>query len=90
MSHELDCARVTSFNGHVTMGTSSGSAPALSTHHSACFIALQGEPDPTPLQEKLNNLAELIAKIGGIAGLMLFTALMVRFFVRLGTGDPAR
>jgi len=42
------------------------------------------------LQEKLNDLAELIAKIGGVAGLTLFSALMIRFFVQLGTGDPAR
>jgi len=54
------------------------------------FLALRGDPDPTPLQEKLNDLAELIAKIGGIAGLTLFTALMIRFFVQLGTGDPVR
>lgn len=54
------------------------------------MMALRGDPDPTPLQEKLNDLAELIAKIGGAAGLLLFTALMIRFFVQLGTGDPVR
>ena len=43
-----------------------------------------------PLQEKLNNLAELITKIGGIAGLTLFIALMIHFFVQLGAGDPVR
>jgi Ca2+-transporting ATPase len=42
------------------------------------------------LQEKLNDLAELIAKIGALAGLTLFTALMIRFFVQLGTNNPAR
>ena len=60
------------------------------TDHFACFAALRGDPDPTPLQEKLNDLAELIAKIGGAAGLILFTSLMIRFFVQLGTGDLAR
>lgn len=34
-----------------------------------CFAALRGDPDPTPLQEKSNKLAKLIAKIGGAAGL---------------------
>ena len=38
---------------------------------------------------KLNALAELIAKIGSLAGLLLFSALMIRFFVQLGT-DPHR
>lgn len=43
----------------------------------------------TPLQLKLNALAELIAKIGSSAGLILFTALMIRFFVQLAT-NPNR
>jgi P-type Ca2+ transporter type 2C len=38
----------------------------------------------------LNNLAELIAKLGSLAGLLLFIALLIRFFVQLGTGDPHR
>lgn len=42
------------------------------------------------MQLKLNALAELIAKIGSVAGLLLFTALMIRFFVQLGTGEPVR
>jgi hypothetical protein len=39
---------------------------------------------------KLNDLAELIAKLGSVAGLLLFAALMIRFFVQLGTNDPVR
>ena len=42
------------------------------------------------MQLKLNVLAELIAKAGSIAGLVLFGALMIRFFVQLGTNNPAR
>ena len=52
--------------------------------------ALRGDTEDTPLQVKLNNLAELIAKIGSAAGLALFSALMIRFFVQLGTGEPPR
>ncbi|RDX57018.1 hypothetical protein OH76DRAFT_1491696, partial [Lentinus brumalis] len=44
------------------------------------MMALQGDIENTPLQLKLNNLAELIAKLGSAAGLILFTALMIRFF----------
>lgn len=51
---------------------------------------LRGDTDNTPLQLKLNNLAELIAKLGGAAGLLLFVALLIRFFVQLGRGTPAR
>jgi len=52
--------------------------------------ALHGNTDDTPLQVKLNNLAELIAKIGSLAGLILFSALMIKFFVQLGNGNPSR
>lgn len=52
------------------------------------MLALRGDSENTPLQIKLNRLAELIAKLGSAAGLLLFTALMIRFFVQLGTGQP--
>ena len=44
----------------------------------------------TPPQVKLNHLAELIAKIGSAAGLALFVALMIKFFIQLGKGVPHR
>ncbi|KAJ7127093.1 calcium-transporting ATPase [Mycena epipterygia] len=54
------------------------------------MMALRGDADNTPLQVKLNALAELIAKLGSAAGLILFTALLIRFFVQLGKGEPVR
>jgi Ca2+-transporting ATPase len=51
---------------------------------------MRGDTESTPLQLKLNDLAELIAKLGTAAGLILFTALMIRFFVQLGKGVPQR
>ena len=51
------------------------------------LMAMRGDAENTPLQLKLNNLAELIAKAGGISGLLLFTALMIRFFVDLATNS---
>ncbi|KAF7327877.1 Calcium-transporting ATPase [Mycena kentingensis (nom. inval.)] len=54
------------------------------------MMALRGDPDNTPLQLKLNALAELIAKLGSAAGLVLFVALLIRYFVQLGTNDPVR
>jgi Ca2+-transporting ATPase len=51
---------------------------------------MQGEAENTPLQIKLNHLAELIAKAGAIAGGTLFCALMIRVFVDLGRGEPGR
>jgi len=54
------------------------------------MMALRTDSENTPLQLKLNILAELIAKIGSIAGIILFSALMIRFIVQLATGEPAR
>ncbi|GAA97755.1 hypothetical protein E5Q_04434, partial [Mixia osmundae IAM 14324] len=53
------------------------------------MMSLQGESENTPLQLKLNRLAELIAKLGSAAGLLLFGVLMIRFFVQLST-NPNR
>ncbi|KAF8606411.1 calcium-translocating P-type ATPase [Ceratobasidium sp. AG-I] len=53
------------------------------------MAALSGDTESTPLQLKLNALAELIAKLGSAAGLILFTALMIKFFVQLKT-NPGR
>lgn len=51
------------------------------------MMSLREEPANTPLQGKLNKLAELIAKLGSAAGCLMFIALMIRFFVRYGR-DP--
>ncbi|KZV94727.1 calcium-translocating P-type ATPase [Exidia glandulosa HHB12029] len=53
------------------------------------MMALQGDTENTPLQAKLNALAELIAKLGSAAGGFLFAVLMIKFFVQLGT-NPDR
>lgn len=53
------------------------------------IAAMRGDAEETPLQIKLNNLAELIAKAGAAAGLLLFAALMIRFFVQLAQ-EPDR
>ncbi|KAH9159735.1 calcium-translocating P-type ATPase [Lactarius sanguifluus] len=53
-------------------------------------MALRRNSENTPLQLKLNDLSEIIAKIGSIAGGLLFAALLVRYFVQLGTNNPQR
>jgi P-type Ca2+ transporter type 2C len=54
------------------------------------MIALRDDTENTPLQLKLNSLAELIAKVGSLAGLILFSALMIRFGVQLAKNNPPR
>jgi Ca2+-transporting ATPase len=48
-------------------------------------MALQDNDDITPLQSKLNRLADYIAKLGSTAGIILFTSLLIRFFTQLDT-----
>ncbi|KAI1839965.1 hypothetical protein JX265_014158, partial [Neoarthrinium moseri] len=44
-------------------------------------MALNDDPEITPLQSKLNIIAEYIAKLGGGAGLLLFIVLFIMFLV---------
>lgn len=48
------------------------------------------ENENTPIQLKLNDLADAITKIGTIAGGLLFASLLVRYFFELGTIVPQR
>ncbi|KAI8991524.1 PMCA-type calcium-translocating P-type ATPase [Mycotypha africana] len=52
------------------------------------MMALRTEPESTPLQEKLNALAELIAKLGSAAGLLMLIVLLIRYFVSWKDGIP--
>jgi len=47
------------------------------------IIAFQDEPEETPLQIRLNRIADMIAKWGGGIALLLFIILVIKFFVRL-------
>ncbi|EST09492.1 Cation-transporting P-type ATPase, N-terminal [Kalmanozyma brasiliensis GHG001] len=53
------------------------------------MLSLRSDAEDTPLQSKLNRLADLIAWLGSTAGIVLFTALMIRFFVHLAQ-EPNR
>ncbi|KAH9021979.1 calcium-translocating P-type ATPase [Lactarius hengduanensis] len=54
------------------------------------MMAMQRDPENTPLQLKLNDVSEIIAKIGSVAGGLLFAALLVRYSVQLGINHPQR
>jgi len=54
------------------------------------FVALRTDSENTPLQLKLNDLAEVIAKIGSIAGVLLFISLFIRFIVQVAANNPQR
>ncbi|KAI1078885.1 calcium-translocating P-type ATPase [Whalleya microplaca] len=51
------------------------------------MMSLSEDPEITPLQSKLNIIAEYIAKLGGAAGLLLFIVLFILFLVRVPGDD---
>ncbi|KAH8114097.1 E1-E2 ATPase-domain-containing protein [Phellopilus nigrolimitatus] len=81
-SYVVIAVSIKSFNGRIMMA--SGYSNLIT------FTTLQTDNNNTPLQMKLNNLAELIAKLWSTVGLLLFVVLLIRFFVQLSTGDPVR
>lgn len=78
--------------GKVTEGIGKMLVTAVGVHssHGKTMMALRESNDMTPLQAKLNNLAEYIAKIGGSAALLLFLVLLIKFCAQLpGNNDSA-
>ncbi|KAJ2015079.1 plasma membrane calcium [Coemansia sp. S680] len=54
------------------------------------IMSLRTKSEPTPLQAKLNGLAELIAKLGGAAGLLMFLVLIIKYAIQLGRHETDR
>lgn len=51
--------------------------------HGKTMMSLREDNEVTPLQSKLNVLAEYIAKLGGAAALLLFIVLFIKFLAQL-------
>ncbi|KAI8368106.1 PMCA-type calcium-translocating P-type ATPase [Radiomyces spectabilis] len=60
----------------------------INSYYGRTMMALRTEPESTPLQEKLNHLAEMIAKLGSAAGLLMLIVLLIRYFVGWKDGVP--
>ncbi|RDI85057.1 hypothetical protein Vi05172_g5040 [Venturia inaequalis] len=64
-------------------GTFLVTAVGVNSEYGRIMMSLRTESEATPLQAKLNILAEYIAKLGGAAALMLFIVLFIKFLVQL-------
>jgi len=60
-------------------GTFLVTAVGVNSSYGRITMAMQTEQEDTPLQKKLNNLADWIAKLGGGAALLLFIILLIKF-----------
>ena len=65
------------------MGTFLVTSTGVYSSYGRTLMSLDEDPEITPLQSKLNIIAEYIAKLGGAAGLLLFLVLFIEFLVRL-------
>ncbi|OAA63854.1 ATPase, P-type, calcium-transporting, PMCA-type [Cordyceps fumosorosea ARSEF 2679] len=65
------------------VGTYMATSTGIYSSYGKTLMALNEDPEMTPLQAKLNVIATYIAKLGGAAGLLLFIVLFIQFLVRL-------
>ena len=73
------------------VGTFMCTSTGVYSTYGRTLMALNEDPEITPLQSKLNVIATYIAKIGGAAGLLLFIVLFIKFLAGLpkSTATPA-
>jgi Ca2+-transporting ATPase len=71
------------------VGTFLVTAVGVHSTYGKTMMSLQDEGQTTPLQSKLNVLAEYIAKLGLAAGLVLFVVLFIKFLAQLKSIDGA-
>ncbi|KAF9879095.1 p-type calcium ATPase [Colletotrichum karsti] len=64
-------------------GTCIVTAVGVNSSYGRITMSLRTEQEETPLQRKLNILADFIAKVGGAAALLLFVVLFIKFLVNL-------
>ncbi|OQO12120.1 hypothetical protein B0A48_02759 [Cryoendolithus antarcticus] len=67
-------------------------ATGIHSSYGKTMMALREDGEATPLQVKLNTLAEYIAKLGSGAALLLFVVLLIKFLAALkgNTDTPAQ
>ena len=70
------------------VGTFMTTSTGIYSSYGKTLMALNDDPEMTPLQAKLNVIATYIAKLGGAAGLLLFLVLFIEFLVRLPRLSP--
>ena len=83
--HKMDPFMVSGATVMEGVGTYLVTATGTYSSYGRTLLTLQDDPQITPLQAKLNMLAEYIAKLGVSAGLILFAGTLIRYFVRLNS-----
>lgn len=88
--HKLDPFIISGSKVNEGTGTFLVTSVGVYSSYGQISMAMQTEQDVTPLQKKLNTLADWIAKFGGGAAFILFLVLFIKFLVQLkGNHDSA-
>lgn len=66
------------------VGTFLVTAVGIHSTYGKILTSLHESPEVTPLQSKLNRLANQIAKIGSASAVLLFVTLLIKFLAQLG------
>ena len=82
---KMDCFIISGAKVSEGIGTFLVTAVGVNSSYGKTMMSLHQGSQTTPLQSKLNVLAEYIAKLGLGAGLVLFVATFIRFLVQLNT-----
>ncbi|KAJ1818774.1 plasma membrane calcium [Coemansia sp. RSA 2598] len=90
LSKKIDPFLISGSRVHEGVGRCVVVAVGEKSFYGHTMMSLRTKNEPTPLQTKLNNLAELIAKLGGAAGLLMFITLIIKYFVQFGRHEVSR
>ncbi|OAA62641.1 p-type calcium transporter [Niveomyces insectorum RCEF 264] len=71
------------------LGTFLVTSTGVYSSYGKTLMSLHDDPEITPLQAKLNVIADYIAKVGGAAALLLFVVLFIEFLVDLHKQPPS-
>ncbi|KAF9420076.1 hypothetical protein BGZ94_009223 [Podila epigama] len=81
--HGTDCFIISGSKVLEGVGSYVVTGVGENSFHGKTMMSLRTEAEDTPLQVKLNHLAELIAKLGSLAALLMLVALLIRFLVKI-------
>ena len=90
--HKMDPFIVSGTKVAEGLGTFLITATGVNSTYGRILMSLREDPSFTPLQSRLNKLAKRIAWLGGVAGILLFIVLFIKFLVQLphNTETPAQ
>lgn len=83
---EADCLLISGSKLLSGLGKAIVTAVGENSRYGRTMMSLDGEPESTPLQERLSELSDSISVYGCATAMLLFVILFVRFLINLKSG----